>query len=133
MEDVLVEPLRPRLVVQARVEDRLDERIAPRQRVADDEDVRAAGDTFELRGVVSFRQLYAERFELRAHRRIDVRIAARHLEPDALGDRGDASHERAADAEDVDMHRAPYVRGFAVATDAGDTGACRRHPHANQA
>ena len=80
VEHVLEEPLRSRLVGQPGVEDRLDERIAARQRVADDEDVRAARDARQLRGVVALGERDAERLELRAHRRIDVGVAAGHLE-----------------------------------------------------
>ena len=43
----------------------------------------------------------AERFELRRHRRIDVRVGAFDVVAELARERRDAAHERAADAEDV--------------------------------
>ena len=42
--------------------------------------------------------------KLGAHRRIDVGIATGHPVSGLLGDDGEAAHEGAANAEDMDMH-----------------------------
>ncbi len=49
--------------------------------------------------------LDAERFELRAHRRIDVAVGAGDAMAGGLRDGRDAAHERAADAEDMNDAR----------------------------
>jgi hypothetical protein len=49
----------------------------------------------------TFHQLDAQRRQLIAHRRINVRVAARHAVAGGLCDGRDAAHESAADAEDV--------------------------------
>ena len=101
-EDLLGEPLRPARVGDVGVEDRFDQRVAARERVADDIEI---GRELELLGVVAFDQLDAERLELIAHRRVDVGVAAGHPVPGVAGERGEPAHERAADAEDVQVHR----------------------------
>ena len=58
----------------------------------------------ELHGVEALDQADAQRLELRAHRRVDVGVAAGHAVPGLAGDGGNAAHEGAADAEDVDVH-----------------------------
>ena len=63
-----------------------------------------SGSGVELLGAVAFDQLDAQRLELRAHRRIDVAIGARDAKSRGLGDGRDATHEGAADAEDVNVH-----------------------------
>jgi hypothetical protein len=84
-----------------RVEDFLQQRIAARNGIADDEQVgRQAG----LGGVVALDQFDALSLELGAHRRIDIGIAARHAMAGRPRQQGDAAHEGAADAEDVDVH-----------------------------
>ena len=57
------------------------------------------------RRVVAVDELDAERFELRAHRRIDVLIGARDVVPGLFRDGRDAAHEGSADAEDVNAHQ----------------------------
>ena len=54
--------------------------------------------------LVALDHLDAERRELRAHRRIDVAVGARDAMARGAGQRGDAAHEGAADAEDVHVH-----------------------------
>ena len=56
--------------------------------------------------------------QLVAHGRIDARVAARDLVAGFARERGQASHERAADAEDMDVHPPDY-RGLAAAIRAG--------------
>jgi hypothetical protein len=100
-EDLLGEPLRPTRVARASVEDRFHQRVAARDRVADDEEV---GRQLQLVGVVAFDQLDAEGLELVAHWRVDVGVAAGHPVPGLARECGQSAHERAADAEDVQVH-----------------------------
>lgn len=58
----------------------------------------------KLFGVKAFDQLDALRFELGAHRRVDVGVAAGDAVAGLTGDQGNAAHEGAADSKDVDMH-----------------------------
>ncbi len=92
----------PGRVRQAALEQRLDHRLAARHDVADHDHVRRGG---ELRGLEALGQRDAERFELRAHRRIDIAVRAGDSEARGAREGGDAAHESAADAEDVDVHR----------------------------
>ena len=73
--------------------------------VADHPDIRVEG---ELIGAEPFDQLDAERAQLVAHRRVDVGVAAGDLVAGLARQRGDAAHEGAADAEDVDVHGPDY-------------------------
>ena len=72
--------------------------------VADHVDVGVAQRRLQLLRVVAFDELDALRCELRAHRRIDVRVAAGDLVARLARDHGEAAHEGAADAEDVEVH-----------------------------
>jgi hypothetical protein len=72
-QHILGEPLRPGHVGQPAIEDRLHQRIAARDDVADDEEIRRRVELLDGR---AFDQADALRLELRAHRRIDVGIAA---------------------------------------------------------
>ncbi len=100
-EDLLGEPLRPARVGGVGVEDRFDQRVAAHDRVADDEEIRRER---ELIGVVALDQLDAEGGKLVAHRRVDVGVAAGHPVPGLARERRQSAHERAADAEDVQVH-----------------------------
>jgi hypothetical protein len=100
----ICKPLRSRAIRTPAIENRLEQRIAARDRVADHEHVRCLRDTVELLRFVAFVERDAERGELRAHRRIDVGVAAGDGVPRRARDRGYAAHERPADAEDVQMH-----------------------------
>ena len=54
---------------------------------------------------VSLQQASAEcGAQLLAHRRIDLRVAPGHAMARLARDLGEPTHERAADAEDVDVH-----------------------------
>ena len=57
-------------------------------------------------GIEARDELDAERFELRAHGWIDVLVRTGDAMARGLGDGGDAAHERAADAENVNVHGA---------------------------
>ena len=106
------EPLRAAGVGRAGVEDRFHQRVAADDRVADDVEIRCER---ELLGAVAFDQVDAERAQLLAHRRVDVGVAAGHRVAAFARQRRDASHEGAADAEDVEVHR----KGLAGAKGSG--------------
>src|ERR1700694_501321 len=94
-EHVLGKPLGPRNVAFPAIENRLHQRVAARDDVADDPYI---GPQRELILAETFRELDAERRELLAHWRIDVRIAAGHAVARGLRDRRDAAHEGAANS-----------------------------------
>ena len=100
-QHVLGEPLRPRRIGAAGVQQRFDDGFAARQRIADDDALDAGID----RRLVALDELDAEARELRAHRRVDVLIGARDVVAGFFRDGRDAAHERAADAEDMDAHQ----------------------------
>ena len=101
LQHVLAQPLRAGDVRQPAVEDRFHQRIAARDDVADHVDV---GFELHLIGAVAFDELDPLRLELRAHRRIDVRVAAGDLVARRACETREAAHERAADAENVEVH-----------------------------
>ena len=100
-KDVLPQPLRTGNVGQAPVEDGLHQRVAARDDVADDEHI---GLQRDLLRAPAFRQVDALSCELCAHGRIDVGVAPGHAVPCRSREERDAAHERAADAEDVQVH-----------------------------
>ena len=100
-QDVFRQPLRPRDIRQAAIENFLHQRIAAGNDVADDINVRGEID---LRGVETFDQAYALRLELRAHRRIDIGVATGDGMAGGFGDCRDAAHESTAYAEDMYVH-----------------------------
>ena len=102
LQHVFGQPLRPARVRLARIEDGLEQRVAARHRVADHPQIRSA---VELRGVPAVDQLDAQRAQLVAHRRVDMRVATADGVAGGLGQRGDAAHESAADSENMDFHR----------------------------
>ena len=97
-QHVFAQPLRAGGVAAAVVEHLLDRRVAARERVADDDLVAVGGDVV---GRVALAQRDAELFELRRHRRIHRLVAAFDVVPEFARERGDAAHEGAGDAEDV--------------------------------
>ena len=100
-EQVAREPLGPRGVRDAAVEQRFDERIAATHDVADDDDIRIQ---LQLLGVVAFDEIDAHRSKLLRHGRINALIRPRDAMAQLTRQRGDASHECAADAEDMKVH-----------------------------
>ena len=113
LQDMVGEPLRPAGVGQPGVEDRPRSSGLPRRdHVAHHEQVGR-----ELRPATasqpSIRSMPSAR-ELVAHRRVDAGIAAGHPMAGFSRQRGDAAHEGAADAEDVNVHR-PHSRRRACA------------------
>ena len=105
-QHVLGQPLRAAGVGRAGVEDGLHQRIAARDDVADDEDIGLQG---HLVGREAFDQLDVQRAQLVAHRRVDVRVAAGDPVARFTCDRCDATHEGAADAEDMEVHGAQIL------------------------
>src|SRR3954470_20692125 len=101
-QHVLGEPLRAGGVAIAAVEDGLHEGVPSGDHIAHDPQVRLQG---QLVRSESLDQIDAERLELLAHRRIDVRVATGDAVARRLRDGGDTAHECAADAEDVDVGR----------------------------
>ncbi|MNY04797.1 hypothetical protein D3C86_1374940 [compost metagenome] len=101
IEHVLAQPLRAGDVRQVAVENGLHQRIAARDHVADHEQVRLQR---ELRRVEAFDQVDALGFQLGAHGRVDVGVAAGHAVTRLPGEDRKAAHESTADAEDVNMH-----------------------------
>ena len=99
-QHVLGQPLRAAGVGQAGVEDRLHQRVAAREHIADHVQI---GADRQLFGVEALDQLDALGFELGAHRRVDVGIRAFHVQPELARQRGNAAHEGAADAENMNV------------------------------
>ena len=100
-QGIFSEPLRTRNVAIASVQYELYERIAARDDIPNHPQVRIQ------RGLIStipYGQFDAFRFKLRTHRRVHVDVASCDAVAPSLGDRGDAAHESAADAKDVDVH-----------------------------
>ena len=88
-------------VRQPRLEDVLHARVAAGHRVADHHRV---GRGVELRGVVPGDRIDAGPGQHPAHRRVDVLVRAGDPVPELARDQGQTGHERAADAEEVDVH-----------------------------
>jgi hypothetical protein len=70
--------------------------IAARQRIADDDEIGLCG--IQMFGAIARIQMHAERGELVAHRRIDVRVATGDAVPELARQRGDAAHEGSTDS-----------------------------------
>ena len=100
-QDVLGQPLRPGHIGQPLIQNRLQQRIAARNGIADHEHIRLHCG---LPSVVALRQSNARLLQLLAHRRIDIGIATADAVPCCHGQLRQAAHESAADAEDVNVH-----------------------------
>ena len=85
----------------ALVQNALDQGPTPAHDVADHPQVRIQS---ELVRFVALDQMDALAGELGAHWRIDVGVTSCDSMARSLGDHGNASHESAANAENVDMH-----------------------------
>ena len=94
----------PETYGEPRIEQCFDRRVAARHRVADHDASSRSADR-AVPAVIALHQRDAERFELRAHRRVDACVGALDLVAQLARERGDAAHEGAADAEDVQAHR----------------------------
>jgi len=91
-------------------------RASPPRRVPNDDATRfhpALGDIadnvnvgfkfVQLRGIEAFVYVYAQGFELGAHRRIHLRVATADFKPRFFGNGGHPAHKRAADTDNVDV------------------------------
>ena len=94
------QPCGPEIYGKPAVENFFHQRIAARHHIADHEQIRLQRDLFR---VETFDQLDALRFELRAHRRINIGVAAGDIVACFRAQSGDAAHEGAADAENMNM------------------------------
>src|SRR6185437_10915817 len=97
------QPFRTRCIGNTALEQRLDDGLAARHDIAHDDHV---GRGIELRGVVAFDELYPERLELRAHRRVDVAVGAGDAMAGGARDVGNAAHEGPANSQNVNVHNA---------------------------
>jgi hypothetical protein len=98
---VLAYPLRAGRIRQAAIEDFFHQRIAARNDIAYYIQV---GLKRCLLGAVTLDQRDALLFQLGAHRRVDIGVAAGHLVAGLAGQHGEPPHESAADAKDMYMH-----------------------------
>ena len=94
------EPLRAGDIRQIAAHDLFHQRIAARDHITYYINIRVE---FELFHAETGDQLDALCLKLRTHRRIDIGVATGDVVTRLLGDRRDAAHESAADAEDVDV------------------------------
>ncbi len=103
---VLADPLRTGDVRQACVQQVFDRRVATRHRIADDDEIRRRCriGAAEVLGRIAGLQGNAERGELVAHRRVDVLVGSLDRVAEFARERGDATHERAADAQNMQFH-----------------------------
>ena len=100
-QDIVADPLRPGHVGQSSIQDFFHQGITARHDIADHEQIRLQADLLRAE---AFDQLDTLCLQLRAHRWIDVRIAAGDLVSGLFGQHRKPAHEGAADAENVDMH-----------------------------
>ena len=101
LQHVFRQPLRSGDIGQALVENRLEQRIATRNRVADDKNIGLQG---QLVGSEAFDQVDAGAAQLVAHRRIDVGVTAGYLVAGSHRQLRDAAHESAADTQNMNVH-----------------------------
>ena len=101
LQHIFRQPLRARDIGQALVENGFEQRVAARNRVADDKNI---GLQSHLTGCEAFDQLDAGRAQLVAHRRVDIGVAAGHLVATSHGQLRDAAHEGAADTQNMNVH-----------------------------
>ena len=92
-------PLRPGRVRQTCVEHVFNRRIAARQCIADNDEIRCR---LQMRGGVTGFERDPERGKLIAHRRVNVRVTALDAVSHFTRKCGDATHEGSADTEDVE-------------------------------
>ena len=100
-QGIFSEPLRAGSVPVASIQYGLHQRVTPGHDIPDHPHIRIQA---RLIGTIARDQFDALRFELRAHRRIDIGVASGDAVARSLGNHGDAAHESAADAKYVDVH-----------------------------
>jgi hypothetical protein len=99
-QHVFAQPFRAGRVRAAAVEQGLDRRIAPRQCIADHDRIAVGREVF---GQIALLQRDAERLELRGHGRVYRLVTAFDIVAEFARERGDAAHEGAGNAEDVEF------------------------------
>ena len=107
VQHLLGQPLRAGDVWQAAIEDFLHQRIATCDHVADHKHIRFQ---FKLLRAEALNQLDTLRFQLGAHRRINVGIAASHTKTCLFGDDGNAAHESTANTKNMNVHDQPEIK-----------------------
>ena len=100
-QGIFSEPSRAGNIAVASIQYGLHQRVAPAHDIPDYPHVRIQS---RLISTVPDGQFDALRFELCAHRRIDVGVASGDPVAGSLCDHGKATHESAANAEYVDVH-----------------------------
>src|SRR5690606_10796093 len=100
----LTEPLRAGYIGQAGVQNRFHQRVATRHNIADYEKVRLKSDLVGLEPFYEFDALF---FQLGTHGRVNAGVTARDLVAGGACYQGQATHERTADAYDVQVHDFP--------------------------
>lgn len=105
VQDVLCQPLRPAGISMPCIQDGLEQRIATRDDVADDEHV---GSERYLVRRPALDEFDARCSKLVTHRRVHIGITSRHAVPRLTGQCRQAAHEGAADSQDVNVHRSRF-------------------------
>jgi len=101
MQDILRQPLWSRRVAMFVVEHRLYNVNTTTHNVTDNDAVRIDS---QLLGINTFVNVDTQLFELRAHRWVDVAIAACHFVACGTRERSDATHECAANTKNMYVH-----------------------------
>ena len=101
VQNIFQQPLRAGDIGQAAIENFLHQRIAACDHVANHKQIRCERNLLRIE---TFDQAYALRFELRAHRRIDIGVAAGDGVPGLLRQDRDAAHKGAANTKNMNAH-----------------------------
>ena len=101
MQNVFCKPLRAGNIRQSAIEDFFHQRIAARNDIADDVDIRIKPGLLRRKALDQFDSLC---LKLRTHRRIDIGVAACHLVAGSFRQHRDTAHESTADAKNMNMH-----------------------------
>ena len=107
-QNVVGQPPRSRRVGQATIQHRFDHVDAAAHDIADDDPV---GFFVQLCRVETLVDVDAQVLQLGAHRRVDIAVAAADTHARGARQRSYTAHERAADAEYVNMHGLPQDAG----------------------
>ena len=110
VQHVFRQPLRAGNIRQAAVQNRFNHIHAALGDIADN--VNVSFKFVQLRGIEAFVYVYAQGFELGAHRRIHLRVATADFEPRFFGNGGHPAHKRAADTDNVDVFHDKTVLGM---------------------
>ncbi|KAG1539473.1 hypothetical protein G6F50_014499 [Rhizopus delemar] len=100
-QDVVAQPLRTGHVARARFQDGFHQRVAAADHVADHVQVGLQRHLLDAEAFDQFDPLFGQ---LRAHGRVHARIATSDLVSGGPRDQRQATHERTADAKNVQVH-----------------------------